>query len=347
MVDINEYTRETTCEYKGEVYSVRDNGAVMRHAREGKKARKLDNVWTFGTKDKARGYMMISSHRVHIIVAKAFIPGNEDGKMVVDHIDTNRCNNRVENLRWLTKLENVLLNEATLKRVTYLCGGDINKFIENPSCLQDLTGSNQDIMWMRTVTPEEARLAMERISSWAKRPISSYKMMKERETTKDFEDWLKKHEIKETNPFFENGKVEKQRTSTEEPNSDEEAWEEIRRALTAPRVERSDYQNPMMKELEERKRLAEEKKESLTKGTFQIGFFEKMQFPSDSASFSGSISLSVSKANLPQTHSVKHYQEGRLKGLKIIHNLFSQLFLVGVIEVTEHYIASHALMGNL
>lgn len=73
MVDINEYTRETTCEYKGEVYSVRDNGAVMRHAREGKKARNLDNVWTFGTKDKARGYMMISSHRVHIIVAKAFI----------------------------------------------------------------------------------------------------------------------------------------------------------------------------------------------------------------------------------------------------------------------------------
>lgn len=50
MVDINEYTRETTCEYKGEVYSVRDNGAVMRHAREGKKARKLDNVWTFGTR---------------------------------------------------------------------------------------------------------------------------------------------------------------------------------------------------------------------------------------------------------------------------------------------------------
>lgn len=224
MVDINEYTRETTCEYKGEVYSVRDNGAVMRHAREGKKARKLDNVWTFGTKDKARGYMMISSHRVHIIVAKAFIPGNEDGKMVVDHIDTNRCNNRVENLRWLTRLENVLLNEATLKRVTYLCGGDINKFIENPSCLQDLTGSNQDIMWMRTVTPEEARLAMEHISSWAKRPISSYKMMKERETTKDFEDWLKKHEIKETNPFFRNGKVEKQRTSTEETNSDKEAW---------------------------------------------------------------------------------------------------------------------------
>lgn len=279
MVDINEYTRETTCEYKGEVYSVRDNGAVMRHIREGKKVRKLDNVWTFGTKDKSRGYMMISSHRVHIIVAKAFIPGNEDGKMVVDHIDTNRCNNRVENLRWLTKLENVLLNEATLKRVTFLCGGDINKFIENPACLQDLTGDNQDIMWMRTVSAEEAKLAMEHISSWAKRPTTSFKMMKERERTKDFEDWLKKHEIKDTNPFPENRQVEEKKASTEETNSDEEAWAELRRALTAPRIEQNEYQNPMMKEWIEKTKAAKEKKASLTKGAYQAGFYEMMQFP--------------------------------------------------------------------
>lgn len=279
MVDINEYTRETTCEYKGEVYSVRDNGAVMRHIREGKKVRKLDNVWTFGTKDKSRGYMMISSHRVHIIVAKAFIPGNEDGKMVVDHIDTNRCNNRVENLRWLTKLENVLLNEATLKRVTFLCGGDINKFIENPACLQDLTGDNQDIMWMRTVSAEEAKLAMKHISSWAKRPTTSFKMMKERERTKDFEDWLKKHEIKDTNPFPENRQVEEKKASTEETNSDEEAWAELRRALTAPRDEQNEYQNPMIKEWIEKTKAAKEKKASLTKGAYQAGFYEKMQFP--------------------------------------------------------------------
>jgi len=193
MVDINEYTREASCEYKGELYSVRDNGAVYRHTREGFKPRKLDNIWTFGTKNNSNGYMMINSHRVHIIVAKAFIPGNEDGKMVVDHIDTNRCNNRVENLRWLTRLENVLLNEATLKRVTYLCGGDINKFLENPSCLRDLSGENQDIMWMRTVTSEEAKLAWEHISAWAKRPNSTFQLMKQRTGTKDFEEWLMLH----------------------------------------------------------------------------------------------------------------------------------------------------------
>ena len=34
---INIYDEERRCEYKGEIYSVRDNGAVMRHAREGQR----------------------------------------------------------------------------------------------------------------------------------------------------------------------------------------------------------------------------------------------------------------------------------------------------------------------
>lgn len=249
MVDINEYTRETTCEYKGELYSVRDNGAVMRHSREGKKARKLDDVWTFGKKSQTNGYMTVSSHRVHIIVAKAFIPGNEDGKMIVDHIDTNRCNNRVENLRWLTRLDNALLNEATLKRITYLCGGDIQKFIDNPSCLRDLTGDNQDIMWMRTVTPEEAKLSFERISSWAKRPSSSFKMMQEREQIKNFEQWLDVHKVKEEHQaksFFPEQK--------EEYIKPDNTWKE-------------------------QEAFADKKSESLTKGALQTHFYEKLYFP--------------------------------------------------------------------
>ena len=151
MIDVDEYKETTECVYKGEQYSVRDNGAVMRHLREGKRPRKDDGVWTFGVKNNANGYMLIGSHRVHIIVATAFY-GERDSKVyVVDHIDTNRCNNRKENLRWLTKLENVLMNPVTLKRVTYLCGGDIMNFINNPSCLRDSNGTNSDISWMRTV----------------------------------------------------------------------------------------------------------------------------------------------------------------------------------------------------
>ncbi len=270
MVNIDEYTREVTCEYKGELYSVRDNGAVLRHAREGKPTRPLDNKWTFGRKNE-KGYMMISNHRVHIIVATAFVPGRKEDK-VVDHIDTNRCNNRVENLRWLTPLENVLLNEVTLKRVTYLCGGDIKKFIENPSCLQDLTGKNQDIMWMRTVTAEEARLTWERISQWARRPISAYQLPLPKVPTKSFEEWLGNHDIKEvqsnTSECFTNPKVydfEKEQSASEIISTDH---------LTS-----QDEQIEEEDEWDKKEVFFYEKNESLTPCALQKHFYEKMSFP--------------------------------------------------------------------
>ena len=161
------------CIYKDEHYSVRDNGAVYRHAREGKTIRKDDNKWTFGQKNNTNGYMQIGSHRVHIIVATAFHGANDSSKLVVDHIDTNRCNNRPENLRWLTRLENALNNPATRKRIEYLCGGNIQKFIDDPSCLHDASGSNQDIMWMRTVSKEEAKASYERVMCWVAQPSSN------------------------------------------------------------------------------------------------------------------------------------------------------------------------------
>lgn len=164
---INEFTVEKKCEYKGEKYSVRDNGAVMRHAREGKKLRELDNCWTFGKKDEKTGYMYVNSHRVHIIVATAFY-GEHDSKVyVVDHKDTNRCNNRSENLRWFTKLENALNNEYTRKKIEFLCGS-IEAFIENPSILNTIPNLDPDISWMRTVTKEEAAYCKAHLDEWQK-----------------------------------------------------------------------------------------------------------------------------------------------------------------------------------
>lgn len=167
---------------------MRDNGAVLRHKPECKpKPRPLDEKWTFGKKDLNTGYMLIGSHRVHIIVATAFYGEHDTTKLVVDHIDTNRCNNRFENLRWLTRLENALINPVTLRRIEYLCGGDINKFIADPSCLRDLAGTNKDVMWMRTVSPEEARNAYKRVMEWSKRPYAPSKMDA---TANRIDDWI-------------------------------------------------------------------------------------------------------------------------------------------------------------
>lgn len=166
---INDYKEVKECVYKDEHYSVRDNGAIFRHKREGKRLRLDDERWTFGFKNSKTGYMLLGDHRVHIIVATAFLGERDSKKFVVDHIDTNRCNNRVENLRWFTRLENALNNEITRSKIIYICGS-IEAFIENPNILRERLDQVKEpsLEWMRTVTSEEAKIAHENLKKFWK-----------------------------------------------------------------------------------------------------------------------------------------------------------------------------------
>ena len=158
MIDIDDFKQEVECIYKDEKYSVRDNGAVFRHSRDGKHPRKYDNFWTFGKANDKHGYMEIASVRVHIIVATAFHGPKPTKEHVVDHIDTN-------NLRWVTRLENALENPITRKRIIMRCGS-IEAFLANPSLLQE-SDVTPDFSWMRTVTDAEAQVSKERLLAWA------------------------------------------------------------------------------------------------------------------------------------------------------------------------------------
>lgn len=165
-VDLQNFEKEVICAYRGEEYCVRDNGAVLRRGVAGKRRRPLDEIWTFGTQSAADGYLSVSEHKVHRIVATAFHGDQPSQSHVVDHIDTNRCNNRPHNLRWVTRLENILLNPITAKRVVFLYGS-IEEFLADPGNPKNgpLT---MDFDWMRTVSRAEADYSRERMLAWAR-----------------------------------------------------------------------------------------------------------------------------------------------------------------------------------
>ena len=165
QIDIDNFEKEVTCTFKEETYSVRDNGAVFRHRRQGARKRPLDEQWTFGRPSDKRGYMYISSTVVHQIVATAFLGEKPTKDHVVDHIDTNKRNNRPENLRWVTRLDNILNNPISRRRVE-IAYGSIENFLENPA--KPLPGKlDQSFDWMRTVTKKEAKESYKRLLDWA------------------------------------------------------------------------------------------------------------------------------------------------------------------------------------
>jgi hypothetical protein len=165
-VNIGDFKQEVECVYKDERYSVRDNGAILRHCREGKRPRPTDNQWIFGKPNEKTGYMEIAAVRVHRIVAMAFHGEPPTKEHVVDHIDTNKRNNRPENLRWVTRLENILLNPITAKRIELICGS-VEAFLADPSKFRDKF-PEPNYQWMCTVSKEEGQASLERLTTWAK-----------------------------------------------------------------------------------------------------------------------------------------------------------------------------------
>lgn len=70
---------------------------------------------SFGSLNVKLRYYQFADDYVHRHVAKSFVP-NPENKQYVDHINSNTCDNRAENLRWVDKQENNSTEHSKLMR---------------------------------------------------------------------------------------------------------------------------------------------------------------------------------------------------------------------------------------
>ena len=105
-------------DYEG-LYEVSNLGGIKRLENDKNRKEKILKPY----KNKL-GYLCINLYRdnkvkqmyVHRLVAIAFIP-NPENKPCIDHINTIRNDNRIENLRWVTYKEN-MNNELTKEKLS-------------------------------------------------------------------------------------------------------------------------------------------------------------------------------------------------------------------------------------
>ncbi len=160
------YDREAICTYNDERYSVRDNGAVYRHCKEGRRKRKLDEIWTFGSSIKREGYLFIGKEPVHRIVATAFLGPPPLKELVVDHINTMKSDNRPTNLSWETRGKNSLMNPNTVRQIE-IGYGSVKAYVMSPD--KPLPGKlHASFEWLRSIPKKAAEAIFKSYLDWVK-----------------------------------------------------------------------------------------------------------------------------------------------------------------------------------
>ena len=111
-----EYAIDTIEDLKGELWKPIDSRGKYYISNQGRvKSYQLRQAKLLNPYSNQRGYLRVDiktdsrrTYLVHQLVALAFIPNdNPIEKDTIDHIDLDKTNNRADNLRWLSRADNV------------------------------------------------------------------------------------------------------------------------------------------------------------------------------------------------------------------------------------------------
>lgn len=170
LVDLEGEEWKDAVGYEGR-YQVSNYGRVKSLERWVEQGRKTSTVYSRMIKARILrciygpyGYLIVClkktnkeqvSEKIHILVAKAFIP-NTENKPQIDHIDTNKHNNVLYNLRWCTAKENKH-NPISYKRHL-----EVMKIREIPIVMLTKYGEYVDTFY--SVTESSRRLGIDRVA---------------------------------------------------------------------------------------------------------------------------------------------------------------------------------------
>jgi hypothetical protein len=119
---------------------------------------KILNVKPIGRVDKRDGYVVVREKRLHQLVVECWGEPRPKGKdWCIDHIDENKTNNKVENLRWLPRSENTRrsqIGKSNPRKAIIQMDSEVKEKIVNLSNqglsqrqIADIIGKSQRSIW--------------------------------------------------------------------------------------------------------------------------------------------------------------------------------------------------------